>query len=213
MNLSLGMIALSLLLLASTAWATNGASEMVLRYDHDARTFTYATPGPNPDAVITEAIQKKPGKWNHTIKITQDDSPTSSFKITQLRDALKEKGEKTDRYEYRFKQMKYDGELGHQLYDFSYVVKYTGAIDVEDETYAVKEKDTGGKKITQRFKVDGKTKILYKYVPSLDETRIYRDKEDDGTHDLVLYTTVPGFKSIKLTTFNGFVLPSIDLSN
>ncbi|MEK6902995.1 MAG: hypothetical protein AABX02_05420 [archaeon] len=195
MRFVVGLIIVSFIFSAGLVSAAFGASEMQMTYNIEDRELMYAIPGINPDAVITEKIDKSPGKWMHNVKISQDDSPTSHFKFTQIRQSLTELGERTDRFEYRFHQMKYGDEFGLHLYDFSYVVKFTDDL-----------------KITQRFKVNGQTKLFFKYNPVTDETSIFHDVEGDGTHDQVFYQTWKGYHSIKLNTSNGFVLATIDSS-
>lgn len=165
-------------------------TDMLLYYDFEKAELIAKPFQPQYNYSIHADVQKDGKKWIHSIDADFEDGAETRLQIVEHRDTIVEDGEKYKRKRFVVKKIQYDGETKKVGWKYELVVK------------------TLGKKTIQRYKVDNDTRMLVKYDPSKDVSKIYEKKGKK----LVLQETVAGWVTLLVNTQSGYMDSFVDVS-
>lgn len=165
-------------------------TDMLLYYDFDKAELIAKPFQPIQSYSIHSDVKKDGKKWMHSIDADFDDGSETRLKIIETRDTIIEDGEKYKRKSFVVKKIQYDGESKKAGWKYELVVK------------------TLGKKTIQRYKVDDDTRMLVKYDPVKNVSKIYEKKGKK----LVLQETFPGWVTLLVNTQSGYMDSFVDIN-
>lgn len=164
-------------------------TDMLLYYDFDKAELIVKPFQPIQSYSIHSDVKKDGKKWVHSIDTDFSDGAETQLKIVEHRDTIIEDGEKYKRKSFVVKKIQYDGESKKAGWKYELVVK------------------TLGKKTIQRYKVDDDTRMLVKYDPTKNVSKIYEKKGKK----LVLQETFPGWVTLLVNTQSGYMDSFVDI--